>query len=150
MADQSNGSRSRWSRFGFCSRYQFAYNNRGDKTSETDPLGRVTSYTYDDEQRVLTVTLPDPDGAGSLTSPVLSTAYNGVGWVTSQTDARGGVTSTTYDNFGRVLTVTQPDPDGAGSLTAPVTTNEYNAQGSGRLLMRMARPQLLHATVRDA
>jgi len=77
--------------------------------SVTDPLGRTTSSTYDTAGNQLTsvdgagytttyavnsrglptsITPPDPDGAGPLTSPV---------------------TSLTYDTYGRLIMVTNPD-----------------------------------------
>lgn len=59
---------------------------RGRLTSVTDPLSRVTSYEYYDEGRITKVTQPDPDGAGSLASPVITTAYNAVGLVTNVAD----------------------------------------------------------------
>jgi YD repeat-containing protein len=65
----------------------------GRLTSRTDELGNVTSYTYDHEGRVLSVTGPDPDGAGSLTAPVESYTYNALGSVLTMTDAGGHVTS---------------------------------------------------------
>ena len=77
----------------------------------------------------MTETLPDPDGAGALTSPVTTYAYNAADWVTSVTDARGGVTTSTVDNLGRTATVTAPDPDGTGSLTSAVTTYTYGSRG---------------------
>ena len=86
--------------------------------------------------RLLTETLPDPDGAGPLAAPVktytyaadgrlqsvedfaeqlVSYVYNAAGLVSEMTDPRG-TTTFTYDALGRVLLVTEPDPDGAGPL----------------------------------
>jgi len=77
----------------------------------------------------VSVTQPDPDGAGPLTAPVTTFAYDAVGQLLSTTDPLGRTTGYTYDSMGRQLTVTLPDPDGAGPLAAPVTTYTYGADG---------------------
>ena len=107
----------------------YVYNELGWLVSETDTLGNTTTNSYDNLGRVTSVTLPDPDGAGSKTSPVYSYAYDAVGNLTTFTDALGNSTTIGYDNLYRQSTVTQPDPDGAGSLSAPVWAYAYNAQG---------------------
>lgn len=108
----------------------YAYDNVGRNTSSTDPLGRVTTFAYDSRNRLTTITLPDPDGAGSLTAPVTTYAYDNASRRTSVTDPLSRVTSYGYDNADRLLTVTAPDPDGGGSLTSPVTTYAYNKMDS--------------------
>ena len=60
------------------------------------------------------MTLPDPDGVGSLSAPVY--AYDAVGSLTTKTDPLGNVTTTAYDNLQRRTSVTQPDPEGGGGL----------------------------------
>lgn len=99
-------------------------------TSTTDPLARVTIFSYDNLGRQILVTLPDPDGSGSLTAPQHSATFDAVGNVLTQTDPLGNVTSFSYDNLNRLLVRTEPDPDGSGSLSAPVTSFTYNAVGS--------------------
>ena len=106
----------------------YAYNSLNQITSVTDQLGKVTSYTYDALGNVLTKTLPDPDGAGSLTAPVTTYTYNSNNQLLTTTDALGYVTTNAYDNLGRLKSVTQPDPDGAGSLTSPVTSFTYDSR----------------------
>lgn len=100
--------------------YDLTKNSNGQSkntlTSETDERGNTTTYTYDEYNRLKTVTLPDPDGAGPLTAPV---------WL--------------YDfcTCGHLMSVTGADPDGAGPLLAPVWTNTYDNTGqnpTGRLL----------------
>ena len=99
-----------------------AYNIGSLVTSVTDPKGYVTSYAYDDVDRLTQVTSPDPDGAGALTSPVWQFAFNVAGLMTSKTDPLSAVTTYAYDDAQRQTTVTGADPDGAGSLTSPVTS----------------------------
>ena len=116
-------------------------------TSVTDPLDGVTSYEYDDLQRITKITQPDPDGAGSQTAPETTYAYNAQGKLDEITDPIGRDTTFGYDDQGRrdevtddsgnkttyefddlnqITKVTLPDPDGVGSLTAPVTTYAYD------------------------
>ena len=64
----------------------------------------MTSTVFDNEQRPTSTTFPDSDGAGALTSPVVSAGYDLLNRVTSRTNPLGGVTSITFDSFGRVLT----------------------------------------------
>jgi len=127
-----------------------AYDALGRVTSVTNAAGGVVSYSYDLDGRVLTTqdemgnvttnvynsrgeltstTLPDPDGAGPLTSPVWSFTYDANADKLTQTDPLGRVTSWAYDEMGRVSTVSLPDPDGAGPLTSPVTTYGYDNLG---------------------
>lgn len=108
---------------------QFGYDNAGQKTTETDPLGNVTTTAYDYMGRVTSVTLPDPDGAGALSAPVESYTYDLNSRLLTVTDARGGVTTTAYDNLGRKTSVTEPDPDGAGAITSGVTSYTYSSRG---------------------
>ncbi len=107
----------------------FTYNTADQMLTATDELGRVTTYTYDNLDRTKTVTLPDPDGAGALTSPVTTVVYNVGSLVTTVTDPKGYVTSYAYDNVDRLTQVTRPDPDGAGSLTSPVWQFAFNVAG---------------------
>jgi YD repeat-containing protein len=44
----------------------FSYTLDGLPQTVADPLGRVTSFSYDTGGRLLSQTEPDPDGAGAL------------------------------------------------------------------------------------
>ncbi|UUO05343.1 hypothetical protein M4951_18415 [Blastopirellula sp. J2-11] len=105
------------------------YDDAGNVLSETDALGNVTSYAYDNLNRIVTVTAPDPDGAGAQTSPVTSYAYNAYGQMASMTDPNGGVTTYVYDDLGRKIQEILPDPDGAGALASPDVEYAYDAKG---------------------
>ena len=84
-------------------------------------------YQYDELNRLVQVTEPDPDGAGALTAPVTQFGYDLVGNRTQVTDALGRVTTFEYDARNRLTQITDPDPDGAGALAAPVTRYTYDA-----------------------
>jgi YD repeat-containing protein len=45
--------------------YGYAYNAAGDLVAETDPLGNVTAYGYDNLHRRTSASLPDLDTGGS-------------------------------------------------------------------------------------
>jgi RHS repeat-associated protein len=126
---------------------------------ETDPLGRVTTFTYDGVNRMTGTTYPDgttkswtydyrgnklteTDQLGRVTKWV----YDLAGQLTSMTAAFGtaeaGTTSYTYDLAGRKLTETDPRGnvtlfgyDAAGRMTSVrdgalnVTTYGYDAKG---------------------
>jgi len=109
---------------------QTEYDTAGNRTKTIDALGNETVYEYDSRFRLIKVTLPDPDGAGSQTSPIVSYTYNDAGQLETQTDALGRVTTYAYDDLGRQISVTRPDPDGAGSQTAPVTSYTYDDVGN--------------------
>jgi RHS repeat-associated protein len=81
-----------------------------------DPLGRVTTFTYDREGRLLETVAPDGtrtsatwDALGRRTTETdelghtTSYAYDAAGNLVRVTDARGGVTSYQYDAVGRLL-----------------------------------------------
>jgi YD repeat-containing protein len=72
------------------------------------------------------ITLPDPDGSGSQTSPVYAFEYDQNNRLTKETDPLGRVTSYAYSDRGELLTVTRPDHDGDGQLT--VTSMTYTAR----------------------
>ncbi|MGC1273816.1 MAG: hypothetical protein WBC44_08930, partial [Planctomycetaceae bacterium] len=98
-------------------------------SSETNERGHTTSYTYDLYNRLESMTLPDPDGAGPLAAPVWQYVFCTCGHLMSVTDPLGNVTSYEYDAAGRLETVATPDPDGAGPLTSLVTENVYDTNG---------------------
>jgi RHS repeat-associated protein len=137
--------------------------------SKTDPLGNLTSYTYDALNNMTSVT----DGRGFTTTHTYSGTlltgtedalggdttytYTPEGFLESVTDTAGRVTSYTYDSFGQRISMTDPANntwdyayDSLGRLidtTDPqgrVTHNEYDA--AGRLIRvtqnyDLARPQ---------
>jgi RHS repeat-associated protein len=103
------------------------------RATHTDFAGRVTTYTYDDHDRVSQIAYPDA---------VESFTYTVGGQRETATDARG-VTAWAYDTRGRLLSETQPDGtvlsytyDAAGnrtSVTAPSGTTSYTFDALNRM-----------------
>jgi RHS repeat-associated protein len=108
----------------------FGYDNRGNLTSATDPLGgyagdpaHITTYTHDLLGRILKQTLPDPDGAENpLPAPWTEFVYSPRGELLSMTDHTERTTSFEYDAVGRLIETTNPD-DG-------VRTNAFDPAGN--------------------
>ena len=133
----------------------FSYDNDGNMTSMTDPLGRVTRYTYDDEHHRLTQTdalgrvtkwsYDDDDNVVKVTAPdggETKYVYDTLKRLVATTDAAGNTTRTTYDELGRVSAVTNAARevtrftyDEAGRKTATIyadgkqATTAYDAAG---------------------
>lgn len=84
----------------------YAYDANSNVTTVTDALSNVTTYARDHLGRVTSITDPDPDGAGSLTSPVTTYVYDANSRLTSATDPLSHATTYAYDNTGRLTSQT--------------------------------------------
>ncbi|MGH3183990.1 MAG: hypothetical protein ACRDOE_19105, partial [Streptosporangiaceae bacterium] len=110
----------------------YSYDCQDRLTQETDPPvtdrvtgaahTKVTSYTYDPDGNVLTITISDATGGDP--SRTTTDAYNSNGELASSADALGNTTTYTYDGLGDKLTETNP----AGVTTA------YAYDAAGNLL----------------
>ncbi len=119
--------------------WQYNYDSCcGRLTSEVDPDGKTTSYTYDSlNRRVAVTTLFGATGytmtksldaagrvlatlrsptAGGTTQTNSQRLYDVLGRVTSETNALGGVTTYAYDTVNHLITTTYPD--GGTKVTA--------------------------------
>ena len=112
----------------------YTYDADGDVTTVTDPAEAVTAYQYDDEDRPTATTVD-----GAVTS---AQTYDLAGQVATQSDAPGQVTRYQYNLLGRFTTMTDPlgaitrySYDPAGNLTRSVdpsgqpTYYAYDAAG---------------------
>jgi YD repeat-containing protein len=96
----------------------FGYDNNGNKTSMTDPLGHATTTTYDNRNRKKTLT----DALSHVTTWNYDTTSN----VTSINRPDGTTETKTYDTMHRVLTDTVPQT----STINLITTFVYNLSGT--------------------
>ncbi|MFT3856662.1 MAG: Ig-like domain-containing protein [Aquabacterium sp.] len=121
------------------------YDHVGNVLTETDALGRVTEHSYDDLNRRTLTTLPDPDGSGEQTRPVIRMSYDAVGNVLSITDPLNHTTTYSYDKLSQRIGTTDAlnhtatmAYDAMGRLTRSTdvlgrtTLNQYD--GLGRLV----------------
>jgi RHS repeat-associated protein len=104
----------------------FSYDSIYNKPTQiVDPLGLVTSMSYDGATGNLTTTTSDVGGSPHFNAQ-RSFAYNSVGQVLTTTDPLGTVTQFGYDSFGNQTSITRDI--GAGRLNQ-LTTIGYNAVG---------------------
>jgi RHS repeat-associated protein len=117
----------------------YTYDSMGNLASETDPLGRVTSFVSDLFGRRIRTTLPDSDSTGPLVGTVLESVFDAFGNLVTEID-RGnpGVTTTDdrmtfheYNSLNLKTKTTLPDPDGSGTAyESPVLQWQYDSLGN--------------------
>jgi RHS repeat-associated protein len=92
----------------------YGYDNNGNRTGITDPLGRTTHDAYDALNRLIQVT--DPQNG------ITGLGYDANDHLTSVTDPRGLVTAYAYDGLEDLSSAQSPDTG--------TTTNTYDAAGN--------------------
>lgn len=114
----------------------FTYDDTGHMLTATNPLGAVTTYTYDGDN-VATVT----DALGHVSK---ITSYNGSGFPLSMTDANGVETTFTYDERNRLLSRASHDPSGLDAPEDATTNFGYDAAGNLTAITMPGGAQLLY------
>lgn len=88
---------------------KFSYDALGNKISETDGKGNVTTYVYDDQNRLIRKILPpvevlnDPNGSSKVKSPVFSYEYDSEGNLVREVSPLGTVVKHYYDEMNREI-----------------------------------------------
>ncbi|MFC5476008.1 RHS repeat-associated core domain-containing protein [Paraherbaspirillum soli] len=98
----------------------YEYDAMGNRTKITDPLGHVTTQSYDNLGRLIQQTQPAPAVGGS--SPTIGYSYDGLDQLSTVTDPRNLVTSYSTDGLGNQTALTSPDT-GSTSKTYDVSGN---------------------------
>ncbi len=115
----------------------YSYDSLGRQVSTTDPLGNITTYSYDPQGHIDQVN--DPDGSRSATA-----AYDSAGNITAVTDPLGNTVHYSYDAQNRMIGVQDPigrttTYDYAGTLTRPRPSQTPAATSLRTLTMPMVR-----------
>jgi len=93
----------------------------GNMLTSVDGAGYTTTYVYNSRGLPTSITPPDPDGSGSLTSPVTILAYDSYGRLITITNADASTQTFTYNTANQTLT----SVDELGKKT----TNVYDSLG---------------------
>jgi RHS repeat-associated protein len=96
-------------------RWTVGYDAKGNRISETDPLGRVSQYEYDERDRMFRQTLP---GMGRVTSY----GYDAVDNRTSETHPSGQQITHEYDDLNRLTS--------SADQLGPIETRDYDPDGN--------------------
>ncbi|MFJ2986825.1 RHS repeat-associated core domain-containing protein [Collimonas sp. NPDC087041] len=98
----------------------YEYDAMGNRTKITDPLGHITTQSYDPLGRLIQQVQPVPATGG--TTPIVKFSYDGQDQLSTVTDPRNLVTSYTVDGLGNQSALSSPD---TGS-----TSKTYDAAGN--------------------
>ena len=128
------------------------YDASGNLLTRTDELGHTTTYTYDGNGNVLSISQPDGNGNTATTTYT----YNGFNEVLTVTDPLGNVTTNAYDSHGNLTSVTSPKPN--STTAASVTQFAYDSKGQliqitdplNNITSLTYTPVGLIATIKDA
>ncbi len=116
-------------------RFSYAYNSYGQKTSETNQNGVVTNYTYGDAYGNLTQVVqdPNPQGQSGHLARTTSIAYDQVGHVLTSTDPMGQQSTFNYNVLGQPTSAAFPATFNAQNVQqTPAETVSYGYGANGR------------------
>ena len=80
------------------------YDSAGNKLTQVDGAGYTTTFATNSLGLTTSITPPDPDGSGSLTSPVTSLAYDSYGRLVTLTNPDASTQTFTYNTANQILT----------------------------------------------
>jgi YD repeat-containing protein len=90
----------------------FTYTAKGQISTSTDDLGRVSEYAYDTFGRLIKTTY----AKGTNLEAAESFEYDAYGNIAASVDEKGRRTAYEYDVMNRLVKRTETDPDGIGGL----------------------------------
>lgn len=102
----------------------YTYNNAGSLTEIKDPLGNITTMTYDDAGNLLTTTRP-------LIGATTYENYDFKGNPQKTTYPNGNITLYTYDILGRIKTITNQADNAVTQYFYVTTSGTCQTCGSG-------------------
>ena len=111
----------------------FTYNDRRNLTSQMDAMGHVTSFVYDNLDRLVKQQDPSP-GTGDHLPPVTLYYYDAAGNVTLTIDPRGVRTLQTYDALNRLTAIILASPGGHTATDQAQPTTKYRYDTDGNLI----------------
>jgi RHS repeat-associated protein len=107
-------------------RTSYTYDGNGNIETMTVPSGKTTTYHYDAFNRRILITFSPAEPGAPITT--VQTAYDAAGRRVSETDQAGKTTRFAYDGLDRLTSVTQRQ-----GPTDLVTSYEYDDLGNRRL-----------------
>ena len=111
-----------------------SYDVNGNMTSQTDALGNITEYVYDEEDRVTSVSLPDTDNMTTFSySEAVDEDDDNYTETVLMTDAMDHSREEVLDEDGNTIRVSDL---GSGSGVTPIVT-EFRYDGDGNLLSEL-------------
>lgn len=115
---------------------RFEYDSLGNKISETDGKGNVTSYDYDDQNRLIRKTLPqvevlnDPIGSTATKSPVSTYIYDNEGNLIREVSPLGTAVKHYYDELNREIKTETHVTGLDGSKKTVISKTFYDLSGN--------------------
>ena len=105
---------------------RMTYGNFGLLATSTDPLGRITEYSYNEIGLMTSVIVAQ----GTTDEATTTYDYDAAGNRILMVDGEGNETRYEYDSLNRLTKTIEQDPDGNGPLQSPVSEISYDAFGN--------------------